>query len=342
MIDPLTPEFQASWRKTLARYQSPELNRSLWQLANSVLPFLFLWYLMVRSLEVGYWLTLLLAIPAAGFLIRIFIIFHDCGHGSFFRSKKANRWAGIFTGILTLTPFEEWTHNHAVHHATAGNLDRRGTGDVLTLTVEEFLGLPWWKKVGYRLMRHPLLMFTVGAMVVFVIGHRFPKQDSGRRERKSVLWTNLALAGIYGVLVALIGWKAVLLVQAPILFVGNSIGVWLFYVQHNFEGTYWERQEKWDFVKAGMQGSSFYRLPGILQWFTGNIGYHHIHHLSPRIPNYKLQACHEENAIFQVKPLTLLTSLKSLHLRLWDEEKKQLVGFQILSQVQNQALDGTN
>lgn len=171
---------------------------------------------------------------------------------------------------------------------------------------------------------------TVGAMIVFVVGHRFPGKGSGKRERRSVLWTNLALAGLLASLVALAGWKAVLLVQAPILFIGNSIGVWMFYIQHNFEGTYWERQEKWDFLKAGMQGSSFYRLPGILQWFTGNIGYHHIHHLSPRIPNYKLQTCHEENSIFQVKPLTILTSLKSLRLRLWDEEKKQLVGYQAL------------
>lgn len=341
-MDQFPAEFQTSWRKTLARYQSPELNRSLWQLVNSIVPFLLLWYLMVRSLSTGYWLTLLLAIPAAGFLIRIFIIFHDCGHGSFFKSKKANQMVGIFTGILTLTPYEEWTHNHAVHHATAGNLDRRGTGDVLTLTVQEYLGLPWWKKAGYRLMRNPLFMFTVGAVTVFVIGHRFPKKGSGKRERRSVLWTNLALAAIFVSLVAFIGWKAVILVQAPILLIGNSIGVWMFYVQHNFEGTYWERQENWDFLSAGMRGSSFYQLPAILQWFTGNIGFHHIHHLSPRIPNYKLQSCYEENAIFQVKPLTILTSLKSLRLRLWDEERKQLVGYQILKRHYPPALDAAN
>ena len=186
-MDKFSPDFQANWRKTLARYQSPNLNRSFWQLANSAIPFLLLWYGMYRSLAIGYWLTLVLAIPAAGFLIRIFIIFHDCGHGSFFRSKKANQRVGIFTGILTLTPYEEWAHNHAVHHATAGNLDRRGTGDVMTLTVQEYLGLPWWKKVGYRLMRNPLLMFTLGAVTVFVIGHRFPKRNSGKRERRSIL-----------------------------------------------------------------------------------------------------------------------------------------------------------
>jgi acyl-lipid omega-6 desaturase (Delta-12 desaturase) len=336
------PDFQANWRKTLARYQSPELNRSLWQLVNSALPFLLLWYLMYRSLAVGYWLTLLLAIPAAGFLIRIFIIFHDCGHGSFFRSKRANQLVGTFTGILTLTPYEEWTHRHAVHHATAGNLDRRGTGDVMTLTVQEYLDLPWWKKVGYRLMRNPFIMFTLGAVIVFVIGHRFPRKDSGKRERRSVLWTNLALAAIFSGLVALIGWKAVLLVQAPILLIGNSIGVWMFYVQHNFEGTYWERQENWDFLSAGMRGSSYYQLPGLLQWFTGNIGYHHIHHLSPRIPNYKLQSCHDENAIFQVRPLTILTSLKSLRLRLWDEERKQMVGYRALNELRARALDAAD
>jgi omega-6 fatty acid desaturase (delta-12 desaturase) len=338
-MNQFSPEFQASWRKALARYQTPDLNRSLWQLLNSTVPFFLLWYLMYRSLAVGYWLTLLLSVPTAGFLIRIFIIFHDCGHGSFFKSKKANRLVGIFTGILTLTPYEEWTHNHAVHHATAGNLDRRGTGDVLTLTVQEYLGLPRWKKLGYRLMRNPWIMFTLGAVIVFVIGHRFPKKGSGKRERRSVLWTNLTLAAFFAGLVALIGWKAVLLVQAPILLVGNSIGVWMFYVQHNFEGTYWERQENWDFLSAGMRGSSFYRLPRLLQWFTGNIGYHHIHHLSPRIPNYKLQTCYDENAMFQVKPLTILTSLKSLRLRFWDEERKQMVGYQILKQLRGHAFD---
>lgn len=324
-------ETDSHWRKMLVPYQSPETRRSLWQIANTLLPYFTLWYLMYRSLAISYWLTLLLAIPTAGFMIRIFIIFHDCGHGSFFQSKRANDALGIVTGILTLTPYDEWRHNHAIHHATAGNLDRRGVGDVLTLTVTEYRQLPWWKRLGYRILRNPLVMFTVGSFTVFAIAHRIPKKGSSKRARSSVWWTNLALVGLFFGLSLLIGWQAVLLVQVPILFLGTSVGVWLFYVQHNFSGTYWERQDSWDFLKVGLEGSSFYKLPGILQWFTGNIGYHHIHHLSPRIPNYKLQKCHEENAIFQVKPLTILTSLKSLRLRFWDEETKQMVGYEVLN-----------
>lgn len=317
-----------AWREAVAPYQHPNLKRSLWQLANSVIPFLALWYLMYRSLEISYWLTLALAIPTAGFMVRVFIIFHDCGHGSFFKSQRLNDWVGTLTGFLNLTPYYHWRHNHAIHHASAGNLDKRGVGDVMTLTVEEYRALPLYKRLGYRIFRNPLLMFTVGAWIVFIIAHRFYDRKAGKRERFSVHLTNLVLLNLVLLLSLLIGFKNFLLVEFPILAIATGVGVWLFYVQHNFETTYWERQANWDFVSASLKGSSFYKLPRVLQWFSGNIGFHHIHHLNPRIPNYNLPRCHRENAIFQqVKPLTLRGSLKSLGYRLWDEQNRRMVGF---------------
>jgi omega-6 fatty acid desaturase (delta-12 desaturase) len=283
---------------------------------------------MYLSLEISYWLTLALSIPAAGFLMRVFIIFHDCCHGSFFKSRRGNNVLGAICGILTFTPYHRWRQEHSVHHATAGNLDRRGVGDVWTLTVREYLALSAWKRLEYRLFRHPLVMFGVGPFFVFVISQRFARGVSGKRERYSVYWTNLAVLGIVALISVSIGIKAFILVQLPIIMIGAGAGVWLFYVQHQFEGVYWERHASWDYEAAAIKGSSFYELPRVLQWFTGNIGFHHIHHLSPRIPNYYLERCHRENPMFQVvKPITLLSSLKSLELRLWDEEQRQLVGF---------------
>jgi omega-6 fatty acid desaturase (delta-12 desaturase) len=315
------------WQGIVSKYAYPETWRSLWQVANSVIPFLFGWYLMYRSLEVSYWLTLLLAVPTAGFMVRCFIIFHDCCHGSFFKDIKTNDKLGMVLGVLVMTPYFYWKHEHAVHHATAGDLDRRGTGDVYTMTVEEYLAAPWHKKVGYRIMRSPLILFTIGAMLVFGIFHRFWEPGTGKRERNSVIWTNLALFAVVGWLVLEMGWAAFLMVELPIMLIACGAGVWLFYVQHNFDPTYWERHKSWDFFNAGMDGSSFYKLPRILQWFTGNIGYHHIHHLSPRIPNYKLEQCHKENPAFQIEPLTFRKSLNSLYFRLWDEKERMLVGW---------------
>ncbi len=318
------------WQAVVAKYAFPETWRSIWQVLNSVIPFIVLWYVMYRSLEIGYWLTLLLAIPTAGFMVRVFIIFHDCTHGSFFKTIKANDRLGLMLGVLVFTPYYAWKHDHAIHHATAGDLDRRGVGDVLTLTVEEYIALPWLKKIGYRIMRNPLILFTVGSFIVFVLTHRFSGSRSGKRERNSVVWTNIALIAALGWIYLQIGWQALLLVEVPVLLLATSAGVWLFYVQHNFDGTYWERHEKWQFFNAGVDGSSFYKLPAVLNWFTGNIGFHHIHHLSPKIPNYKLPECHEENPIFHVQPLTFGKSLRSLFFRLWDEEQKMMVGFKAI------------
>ena len=317
------------WQSIVKEYARPELGRSLWQVANTLIPYVALFYLSMRSLEISFWLTLPLSILTAGFMVRTFIIFHDCGHGSYFKSQKANTWVGRITGFLVFTPYQRWQHDHAVHHATAGNLDRRGRGDVYTMTVKEYLSSPWWKKFGYRVMRQPVFMFFFGSLIVFIVAQRFPPAK-GKREIASVWWTNLSLAVYATGMCFLFGWKAYLIVQLLVIFFGASVGIWLFYVQHNFEGTYWERHDKWDFFKASYEGSSFYKLPAVLQWFTGNIGFHHIHHLSPKIPNYKLPKCHHENPLFQVKPVTLFSSMKSLRLRLWDEEKRCMVGWEAL------------
>ena len=315
------------WQPIVAKYAKPDLARSLWQVANTLIPYFVLWYLMIRSVEISYWLTLGLSVLASGFLMRTFIIFHDCGHGSFFKSQKANDFMGRITGFLNFTPYYRWKHDHAVHHATASDLDRRGTGDVYTMTVKEYLAASWWKKAAYRIMRNPFALFGVGPLLVFVITQRIPLASQGKRERASVWWTNFSLVLGIVLMCMLVGWKTYVLVQLPILMISTTIGIWLFYVQHNFDPTYWDNHEGWEFVKAGLQGSSFYKLPLILQWFTGNIGFHHIHHLSAKIPNYNLPKCYYENSVFHVRPLTLWASLKSLTLRPYDEEQKMLIGW---------------
>ena len=331
MTTPTVQGLKSSLHTLLAPYQGSDFRRSLWQAVITLVPYLALWVLMFLSLKVSYWLTLALTIPTAGFMVRTFILFHDCGHGSFFASKRANELLGILTGILVFTPWTRWWHDHAIHHATAGDLDRRGTGDVYTMTVREYLAAPLWKKIGYRLMRNPFNMFIIGAPIVFVVVQRFYGRGTGRRERASVLWTNLALIILIGLLIWLVGWKAYLMVQIPVLWLGTATGVWLFYLQHQFEGVYWEHHAEWNYFEAGLKGSSYLHLPKILQWFTGNIGFHHIHHLSAKIPNYRLERCYRENEAFQHPfKLTLLSSLKSLSLRLYDEESHKLVGWSAL------------
>ena len=319
-------------REILARYQRPSIPRSVWQIVNSLAPFLALWALAAYLFpRVSYWIVLPVVILAAGFMVRLFIIFHDCCHGSFFEAKAANDWVGRTLGVIVFTPYDYWKHDHSVHHATAGNLDKRGVGDVPTWTVAEYNSKPWYARLGYRLMRHPVFLLTVVPFYVFAISHRVWLANAGKRERASTIYTNLALAVVIAGLIWSVGWKAFLAIQLPLLAMASTAGLWLFYVQHNFDGTYWERQANWDFYKAGLLGSSYYKLPAVLNWFTGNIGFHHIHHLSPRIPNYYLPKIHKENPIFQmVRPLTLWRSLKSLGYRLWDEERKMLVGFNVL------------
>ena len=325
---------RVAWKEVVARYQSPSLGRSLWQIVNTVVPYVGLWALMYWSLSVSWWLTLLLAVLAGGFLVRTFIIFHDCGHGSFFKSQRANHFVGRLTGWLTWTPYYHWRWEHALHHASSGDLDRRGVGDVWTLTVQEYLEASSWKKFSYRLARNPVVLFLIAPLFLFVMWQRIPNPKAKGRERRSIYWTNLGLAALCLGMGWLFGWKAFLLLQLTVMGVAGSAGVWLFYVQHQFEGVYWERGENWDYAEAALKGSSFYKLPKILQWFSGNIGFHHIHHLSPRIPNYNLEKCHRAEPLFQtVKPVTLFSSLKSFTYRLWDEQRRQLVGYRYLKTI---------
>ncbi len=317
------------WQKAVVPYQKSNLRRSLWQMLNSFGPYFILSYLAYRALEVSYPLTLLLALLAGGFVMRVFIIFHDCGHGSFFKSKKANDIVGTLAGIITFTPYYAWRHSHAVHHATSGDLDRRGIGDVWTLTLEEYHTLPRWKQIGYRIYRNPFFIFVIGPTVDFVVLQRFVSMNaaSGKRERQSVHFTNFALLAIFLILGWAIGFKEYLLVQLPIIGFTSSLGVFLFYVQHQYENVYWERHNEWDFAEAALHGSSYFEMGRVMKFFTGNIGFHHIHHLSPRIPNYELEKCHQENPMFQVEPLTWRTSLKSLRIRVWDEDRHKMVGY---------------
>jgi omega-6 fatty acid desaturase (delta-12 desaturase) len=286
---------------------------------------------MYLSLSWSWWITLALAVLAGLFLIRIFIIFHDCGHGSFFKSPLTNDIVGFITGVLTLTPYYHWRWEHSIHHASAGALDRRGTGDVWTMTVEEYLKSSRWKRFAYRLARNPFVLFGIAPIYLFVIAQRFPAAKAHPRERWSVRWMNLAILGVAAALSSAFGIVAYVLIHLIIVMVGGGLGIWMFYVQHQFEDVYWERDENWDFTAAALKGSSFYKLPKVLQWFSGNIGFHHIHHLSSRIPNYNLERCHKSDPMFQhIKPITLFSSLKSLTFRLWDEQRGKLVGFRHL------------
>ena len=283
-----------------------------------------------------------LAILAGGILIRVFIIFHDCGHGSFFKSRRANNFWGFITGMLTFTPFHHWRWEHSIHHATTGDLDRRGVGDVWTLTVKEYLDSSRWRRFSYRLVRNPVILFVIAPLFLFLVRERFPVAAANKREKRSVWMMNLALLCTAAVLISIFGFMPWLIIQVIAMAVAGSGGVWLFYVQHQFEDAYWERSEAWDYTTAAMQGSSFYKLPKILQWFSGNIGFHHIHHLSARIPNYNLERCHHSDPMFRdVKPLTLFASLKSITFRLWDEQNKRLISFRHLRQMQrNQSSEG--
>jgi len=320
----------AKFNAMVAPYLGADTRRSVTQLLTSAIPFVVLWYLAYRALGVGYWLTLLLAVPTAGFLMRMFMIQHDCGHGSFFSSRRARDTVGFWIGVLTLIPYQYWRKTHAYHHAHSGDLDFRGFGDVDTLTVEEYRSLPPLKRFAYRAYRHPLVLFGIGPLFHFVVKHRYPwdiPRDWSQAWR-SVWLTNLAVAGIVVALVWAIGWGPFVQVHLPVLAVTTSAGVWLFYVQHQFEDTYWHRHQDWDYFDAALQGSSYLVLPRPLQWITANIGIHHVHHLNARIPNYRLQACMEANPEFQeVTRITIRESWRLTRLALWDEEARELISF---------------
>jgi len=319
---------EVSWQSIVARYNHPQISKSILQIVNSFVPYVILWVLMIFSLRISPWLTLALSIPAAGFLIRIFIIFHDCGHGSFTKSKKWNRAIGIVMGVLAFTPYDRWTDSHRLHHITVGNLDKRGMGDVWTLTVQEYLALSPWKRFVYRTFRNPVVMFGIGAFLMFILANRFTRKGNTLKQKRNIYLTNVIIALIATGMSLLIGWKAYLFIQLPIMYFASIMGVYLFYLQHQYEDVVWARDNEWNYKEMALNGSSFFKLPGLLRWFTGSIGYHHIHHLGPTIPNYNLVKCHKENPIFQeIKPITFFTSFKSLSIRLWDEDRRKVISF---------------
>ena len=310
----------------LAAYARPSLSRSLLDLATSVVPYLALTVLMYATLGEPIWLTLGLGVLAAGFLLRTFIVFHDCGHGSFFASGRANRWVGRFTALLTWQAYENWRFDHAVHHGTAGDLERRGQGDVPTLTVAEYYSRPWHQRLGYRLFRSPLVMFGIGPIYSLMVAPRLSSRDKRRRHRNSIILTNLALAALVTTLCLLFGVPEFLLVMVAPAYLAGMAGVWLFYVQHQFEDVYWEHSDRWSYTEAALEGSSYLKLPQPLQFFSGNIGLHHVHHLNARVPNYNLQAAHDENEVFaEVPVLTIRDSLRCPRLKLIDEDTGRLL-----------------
>jgi omega-6 fatty acid desaturase (delta-12 desaturase) len=314
----------------LARYREPDGRRSTLEVAITALPFALIWFSMWAGFAAGYWVCLLLAVPAAGFLVRLFMIQHDCGHGSFFRGRLANDWVGRAIGVLTLTPYDFWRHAHSRHHASSGNLDQRGIGDIDTLTVCEYLALPRGNRLLYRLYRHPIVMFGLGPAYLFILRHRLPigQMRGGWQPWLSVMVTNIAITVLVATMIWLVGVGPFLLVQLPITLLAGSVGVWLFYVQHQFEKTFWAREERWNFHEAGLHGSSHYDLPSVLRWFTANIGVHHVHHLCSRIPYYRLpQVLRDHPQLVAFGRLTLLQSLCCVRKVLWDESQSKLVSF---------------
>ena len=316
--------------QSISKYAQPDYRKAFWQITNTFAPYIVLWALMIFSVlhSFPYWITLLLSIVASGFLVRIFILFHDCSHSAFFPSRRGNRILGYIAGIMTFTPFEDWQRTHVIHHSASGDLDRRGVGDIWTLTVDEYLSASRLKRFAYRFFRNPLFLFTIIPFVLFLILQRFSSQGARKRERHSVIFTNVAIVAIITLMSLTLGFKNYLIIQLPIIMMAASTGMWLFYVQHQYEDVYWKRHESWDVTRAGLEGSSYYKLPKALQWIVGNIGLHHIHHVKANIPNYNLQRCYNEVLALQAAmPLTFRKSLKSLWLNLWDEQRQKLVSF---------------
>jgi omega-6 fatty acid desaturase (delta-12 desaturase) len=318
----------AFWAHTLAPYAHPSVRRSVGCLASSVVPYVGLLVAMYFALRVSVFLVLVLGVLAAGFLLRTYIVFHDCAHGSFLPSKRGNIWLGRALGVLVYAPFLRWRHSHAIHHATAADLDRRGEGDVLTLTVTEYNARDFIGRLRYRLFRNPFLMFGLGPLFAMVLGPRVAPRRARGRIRRSVHATNAALAGAIACACVLIGWRGFLIIEGPAALLAGSAGIWLFYVQHQFEDTLWERNGDWSYADAALQGSSYLKLPSLLQFFTGNIGLHHVHHLNARIPNYNLQTAHDENPMLHSVPtLSLWDGLCAVRLKLWDDDSRKLVTF---------------
>ncbi|MCT4784395.1 MULTISPECIES: fatty acid desaturase [Exiguobacterium] len=324
----MSKEKIAQLRKHVSPFEKADVKKSVRQMINTILPFLAAWFLAYQALEISVLLTIPLAIVAAGFVVRMFIIFHDCTHGSFFKNRKANNVVGTIMGVLTLFPYEKWKREHSIHHASSGNLDKRGVGDIWVMTIEEYVEASKWTRLQYRLYRNPLVMFGLGPLYLILITSRFNRKDARKKERINTHVINVSLVLLYAGMIALVGWQAFLIVQGITMFTAGLLGIWLFYVQHTFEDSYFEDESEWDYVKAAIEGSSYYELPKVLQWVTGNIGFHHVHHLSPRVPNYNLEQAHTATPPLQrATTIGLLSSLKSLRYKLYDAKNKSFVTF---------------
>lgn len=320
-------------KKEMAPFEKINMRASVLQIVNTLVPFFVLWYGAYASLAVSYWLALPIAVVAGGFLVRTFILFHDCCHQSFFKNRLANDVLGTITGVLTLVPYQQWKHTHNVHHATSGNLDKRGTGDMWLLTVEEYQAASLWKRLSYRVYRNPIIMLVIGPLAIFLLEYRFNRKGAKMKEKVNLYVTNVSIVALYTFMCWLIGWQAFVMIQGPIFFVAGFLGIWLFYVQHQFEDSYFENEEEWTYIQAAVEGSSYYKLPKLLQWITGNIGFHHVHHLSPRVPNYNLEKAHNASSdLKKATTITLRTSLQSLNYRLWDEKNKKFISFKDLKE----------
>ncbi|MCA0756624.1 fatty acid desaturase [Paenibacillus sp. N4] len=324
----MTEPKQAHLKKEVAPFEKTDLKSSVRQLVNTLVPLVLLWYAAYYSLSISYWLTAPLVLLTSGFVIRTFIIFHDCCHGSFFKSKRANDIVGTITGVLTLVPYQQWKNSHAIHHATSSNLDKRGVGDIWIMTVEEYLSASFIRRILYRAYRNPIVMFGLGPIAVFLVQYRFNRKGAKRKEKLNTYLMNVLIVGLYALMCWAIGWQSFLLVQGPVFFLSGLLGIWLFYVQHQFEDSYFENEDEWSYVKAAVDGSSFYKLPKALQWITGNIGYHHVHHLSPKVPNYLLEEAHNATPpLHKATTINIRESLASLKFHLWDENGKKFVSF---------------
>jgi omega-6 fatty acid desaturase (delta-12 desaturase) len=338
------PNAAGAWARIVAAYREPDHARSIFELAITIVPLILLWAAMWWALSFSYWLCLLLAVPAAGFLVRLFMIQHDCGHGAFFRQRSLNDWFGRAIGVFTLTPYDFWKRTHSIHHASFGNLERRGIGDITTLTLAEYLALPAWRRLAYRLYRHPAVMFGIGPAYLFIVQQRLPVglMKKGVAPWVSTMGTNAAIAVFVAVMMWLVGVGPFLLVHLPITLLGASIGVWLFYVQHQFEDTHWTDSRNWSLPEAALHGSSYYDLPAVLRWFTANIGVHHVHHLCSRIPFYRLQQVMREHPQLRTfARLTILQSFKCVRLALWDEQRERLVSFRDVRHLTKTPADST-